>query len=193
MRNEFKVEGDVVVVELTRGKSMRVAVWTLPLLAPYRWWPRRGRAPFGLPATWYASTTVLCPDGRRRELYAHRLIMGLGFGDRRQIDHLDWDGLNCVHSNMRVTDNAGNAFNRRGKARRSDGREPTSRLPGVYWDRTKSKWRAQIKSGGRNITLGRFASEVDAGAAYLRAKVVRDAGGGREKIRAAAQTDRRFA
>ena len=41
-----------------------------------------------------------------------------------------------------------------------------SRHKGVTWDKTTRKWMAQIKHGGKNEFLGRFAAEEEAKARY---------------------------
>jgi len=111
---------------------------------------------------------------------AHRLLKGLGFGDPREVDHIDGDGLNNLQSNMRVVDSAGNKHNQHGKHRL--GKEPTSAYPGVCWHKVKSKWHARIKLAWQQIHLGLWDAESDAAEAYRRAKAVRDAGGTREDI-----------
>jgi hypothetical protein len=179
MRNDFIIRGGVAVVELTQGRSMRVAEEALPTLALHRWRAHRKRH------TFYAAAHVRRPDGRLTKLYAHRLLCGLDFGDPREADHIDGDGLNNLPSNLRITDNAGNVHNRHGKQPHRHGETPTSRFPGVYWEKDRAEWRASIGLNGRSIHLGRYAVEEDAAEAYLRAKVVRDAGGSRDEIRAA--------
>jgi hypothetical protein len=42
----------------------------------------------------------------------------------------------------------------------------SSRHKGVTWDKTTRKWMAQIKHGGKNEFLGRFAAEEEAKARY---------------------------
>lgn len=185
MKNDFTIADGVATVELTQGKSMWATVEALPFLAPYRWYAlHHGR-------TWYAVTNVRLPDGRRTALKAHRLLYGLESEDPRQIDHIDGNGLNNLPSNLRITDAVGNANNRHGKRRWLDGAPPTSRFPGVYWNKSKSKWRVQIKLAGRHIHLGYFDIEADAAEMYLRAKAIRDAGGSREEIRATRSSQHR--
>jgi hypothetical protein len=183
MKNDFTIRDGVAVVELTQGRSMLVAEAALSLIAPRRWRAQRNRR------TWYAVTNVRLPDGRKGRLYAHRLLCQLDFGDPREGDHIDGDGLNNLPSNLRVTDSIWNNYNRR-KPRWHDGRAPTSRYPGVYWDKDKTKWRTRIKLAGRTIYLGLYTDESSAAEAYRRAKAVRDAGGTREEVRTAGRDPR---
>lgn len=178
-KNTCTLQDGVAIMELTHGKSMRMAEKDLPLLAPHKWFALRKRNA----TTWYAVANVRRQDdGRRAALGAHRLIMGLDFGDPREVDHINGDGLNNLRSNLRVTDGAGNQHNLHGKRRWLDGRAPTSRFPGVSWSRQASKWCAQICLRRQRIHLGFYDMESDAAKAYLWAKAARDAGGTCEEI-----------
>jgi hypothetical protein len=112
--------------------------------------------------------------------------MGLKRGDKLEVDHIHHDGLDNRRSKLRVTDTAGNQLNYRGKRPRRLGQVPTSQYPGVYKCKSGPKWSAQIALAYHIIRLGRYDNELDAAAAYARAKAVRDAGGGREEIKATA-------
>jgi hypothetical protein len=181
MKNNFTVRDGIATVELTQGLSMRVAEADLPLISAHRWRAHRGRT------TFYAMTSVRRPDGGRTTLRAHRPLAGLGFGDTREVDHDDGDGLNNTRANLRVTDSAGNQHNQHGKHPRRHGEAPTSRHPGVCWDKANCKWHARICLDWTLIHLGRYDDELDAAAAYDRAKAARDAGGSIAEIRAAAR------
>lgn len=92
------------------------------------------------------------------ELRLHRVIAD---ATRDQIvDHIDGNGLNCIRSNLRVTDFTGNARNRR------KGDNCTSRYKGVALHKQSGKWSAQIKVRGEKKHLGLFPIEEDAARAY---------------------------
>ena len=42
----------------------------------------------------------------------------------------------------------------------------TSKYPGVSWEKSCNKWRAEIRIDGKNKFLGRFTQEIDAAEAY---------------------------
>jgi len=44
--------------------------------------------------------------------------------------------------------------------------QSTSKHVGVCWDKSRNKWKAQIKINGKNKFLGRFNQEIDANNAY---------------------------
>lgn len=45
--------------------------------------------------------------------YMHRLLCGLAKGDKREIDHINGNGLDNRRVNLRITDRSGNMRNRR--------------------------------------------------------------------------------
>ncbi len=49
----------------------------------------------------------------RKTALLHRVVMGLDFGDPRQVDHIDRDRLNCCRSNLRILTIGQQAQNRR--------------------------------------------------------------------------------
>lgn len=114
------------------------------------------------PHTNYAVRLVK-QGGRLREIRLHRFIMDAGPNDI--IDHIDGNGLNCVRSNLRITDAAGNAQNRVA----SDGM--SSEFKGVSFHRQTGRWTAQIRVEKRKRHLGLFVTEAEAAAAYDRAAI----------------------
>jgi HNH endonuclease len=112
--------------------------------------------------TFYAQTNVRHPTGPQRHtaLSMHRLILGLQFGDGRQVDHADGDGLNNRRSNLRE------ASHQQNMANRSAVRGSTSAFKGVHFDKGTGLWRAQIGVNGHQRHLGCFAAEADAAEAY---------------------------
>lgn len=94
----------------------------------------------------------------------HRFILGLGAEDREHVDHVNHDKLDNRECNLRRCSNAENTHNQKAKG-------GSSRFKGVYWNKAKRKWRAQIKFGGKEHNLGNFSSEEDAAVAYDRAAV----------------------
>lgn len=92
----------------------------------------------------------------------HRLLMGLGTGDGRVIDHVDGDGLNNTRINLRICTPTQNAQHR---VRTSN----CTGYKGVY--RRRGKFVAQI--GAEKHYLGIFGTAKEAAAAYNRAAQAR--------------------
>jgi hypothetical protein len=110
-----------------------------------------------------ALTYVHAWDGPRH-LYLHRLIAAPPLG--MVVDHRDGNGLNNQRSNLRVATHSQNSANA-GPNRRKAGK--TSAYKGVCFDRGRGLWAATIHHQGKTRALGRYASEIDAAAAYDKA------------------------
>jgi hypothetical protein len=126
-----------------------------PLVSPYTWHAHPGRK------HWYAATTVKYPDGRYALLLMHRLILGARSG--QIVDHANYNGLDNQRSNLRFCTESQNRYN---CTYRKRGRPDSSRYKGVYWDKQKKKWRAEICAKGKKIRIGAFSTEKDAALAY---------------------------
>jgi hypothetical protein len=130
------------------------------LAAPFTWRSNRG----------YATTAIPHPEGglipikakpgywrkRQSALLLSRLIMGLEYGDPREVDHDNHDTLDNRRSNLIVVTQAENHQNRLSLPGSS------SRYRGVCWDITKSKWHASVRLNGKKYNLGLFTSEEEA-------------------------------
>lgn len=140
-----------------RGRVVLVDPDDYGLTMQYRWHVlehdpvapgRRQRGP-------YAVCEISQGNGKRTTLYMHVLIMGQPY-----IDHVNHNGLDNRRVNLRPATQTQNLGNSRKNPTK------TSRYKGVYRDRRRSKWVAQITAYGRTQHLGKFAKEEDAGLAY---------------------------
>lgn len=103
----------------------------------------------------FASTTG---DGYRqgsifnKMFKAHRVIWAMEYGawPEDQIDHINGDKTDNRLFNLRDVTSRENSQNVK---RRSDN---TSGVVGVYWDRNRGKWLAQIRFDGKQKHLGYF-------------------------------------
>jgi len=106
-------------------------------------------------------------DGKNRMFRKHRLVK---LAHDPTFDIFDVSPNNCIdhenhtrddnsNDNLRVVSQQQNCFNR-------------SNVKGYSWDKTKKKWRASITLSGKNKNLGRFKTEEEARAAYLKAKPI---------------------
>lgn len=105
----------------------------------------------------YASRSVFGENGRHSTQWLHRVIVSAPAGF--DVDHIDGNGLNNQHSNLRVCTRVQNSRNR------ALDRRSTSGLKGVYI-RASGRWQARIKTSGRFLSLGVFDSKLEAAKAY---------------------------
>jgi len=99
-----------------------------------------------------------------RQYYAHRLawLWVHGVWPRHNIDHIDGDGLNNRLTNLREATQSQNNANARKR------RAAQTTLKGVSLWRGR-QYRAYIKTDGKSVYLGTFATEQEAHDAYCKA------------------------
>lgn len=90
----------------------------------------------------------------------HREIMGLKYGDKRQVDHINHNPLDNRKCNLRICTHAENGRNRKIQT------GTTSKYKGVSWHKPNKKWRAAIGYNHKLFHLGNFDNEIDAAKAY---------------------------
>ncbi len=105
----------------------------------------------------YAVRHVRTPEGRTVTIYLHRYL--LRAAPHEHVDHADGDGLNNQRSNLRLSSPSENMANRRARARAVPYR-------GVYQDRRRPGYFAQISIGHQSRRLGTFATAEAAARAY---------------------------
>jgi hypothetical protein len=98
----------------------------------------------------YATRTVTLPGGERHELGMHRAIMGLGKGDRREVDHRNVDTLDNQRGNLRICKRGQNTRNVRTH------RDNACGLKGVWQDKRRGTWHASIMVEHKKRYLGKF-------------------------------------
>lgn len=138
-------------IKLTHGKTTIVDDENFEELSKYKWYAYKSRH------TFYAVRMFLDVDGKRRQLFMHRIILSSPKG--MITDHVNRNGLDNQKSNLRmcsIRENASNQEKRNGCS---------SKYKGVYKHKC-GKWGAQIKHNGVQIRLGLYVNEEDAARAY---------------------------
>lgn len=111
---------------------------------------------------WFMTSNGYVATSRRHgdaneTVLLHRLLLGLERGDRRQVDHIDGNRMDCRRCNMRIVTAA---QNRQNQTPVRDG--CVSRFRGVSLHRKTGMWVASAQLDGRSYHLGLFRSEEDA-------------------------------
>ncbi len=107
---------------------------------------------------WYVSDTgyAYTSVGRypfQKKYKLHRVIMGF---PSEQVDHINGDKLDNRLLNLRLASNAQNQWNSKISKNNKTG------FKGVWFEKSRSKYMAQIRHSGYNYCLGRFDSPEEA-------------------------------
>ena len=142
MKTILTKKGDRILVDDESYDMLSTYSWCV--LSPGRRMGRKQK---------YAATT--CRDNGKKKLNTmHRMIMKAVKG--QMIDHINGDGLDNRKENLRFCTKSQNAAN----AMLSLGNK--SGVKGVYWDKQRKKWHAQIVVRRKTIALGRYTSLIEA-------------------------------
>lgn len=109
--------------------------------------------------TWHCEYASRRVDGKK--VYMHRELLGLAANDKVEVDHRDGNGLNNRRDNLRLATHQQNLQNQRPRG-------GSSKYRGVFWDKSKARWKASIRLGARRFWLGSFSTELEAAVAYNR-------------------------
>ncbi len=151
----IRIEGNLAYVSLTRGREAVIDAEDASLVAGRNWYVMEQSH------SAYAARREVGCDGKWRTVYMHREIMGVTTSPT--IDHRDGDGLNNRRKNLRAATASENQRNQRLSSANTSG------FKGVSWDRSKSRWRANIKVNGKLRFLGSFRDIESAVVAYASA------------------------
>lgn len=147
-------KSDTVSIPLSRGLFAVVDLADYETLSKYKWCAWKGRTHH----TFYALRAAQdCGDGYKT-IRMHRLIAGAVEG--QDVDHIDGNGLNNTRGNLRVCSRAQNTMNQKLSCRNRSGKK------GVYLDKRRGTWSAEITCSGKKKFLGSFKDRESAASAY---------------------------
>lgn len=126
----------------------------------YEWLSRRNWYALGVHPNVYAARKKRKAEGGPGIVLMHRVVAQAEDGDF--VDHKNHDGLDNRRVNLRVCPQGLNLANQRSST-------GGSCFKGVYWNRERKRWVAQIGVNGVKRRLGRYLSEEAAARAYDRA------------------------
>ena len=138
-------------IELTQGKVALVDDEDYEWLNKWEWYVHSKYGNY-----WYAKRTKQKESGKRQDVFMHREILGLKFGDGKLCDHINQETLDNRRSNLRIASRTVNSRNNSGYTTNTSGHV------GVHWCKQNIKWRAQIKVKGKYFHIGYFNNIDDA-------------------------------
>ena len=151
MTDDIILPSNSKAILLTQGKYAIVDAGDYDWLNQWEWHVRYGYAV-------RTKSIVGCEGERRRVgIIMHRFIMNTP--DGMYTDHINGDKLDNRRCNLRIVTTSQNMMNQK-KTRGN------SKYKGVYWNKNKKKWIAQIGVNHKKMHVGNFSSEIAAAAAY---------------------------
>jgi len=160
----IRVDGNIAFVTLTKGYVAIIDADDVERVQPFSW-----RA-LVVHTNVYGYRSLERSHINRKGMLLHRLIMNAPNGF--DVDHINCNSLDNRKSNMRICTHSENLCNQRTR------KGTASPLKGVSFAKCKTRWRARIVIQGVEISLGQFATEQEAHAAYCTAsaKIHKDFG-----------------
>lgn len=140
-------------INLTQNKVAIVDDQDYDWLSRRKWYAHKGTHGY------YAVRNSKKCEGKKHLIRMHRAIMGLQYGDKQEIDHINHNGLDNRRCNLRVCTHRQNGYNQTSKT-------GSSKYKGVSWYKPYKKWESYIDTNGKRQKLGYFDNEIDAAKAY---------------------------
>ena len=139
------------MLELSQEKWAIVDSEDYEALSKYKWHAAKSSAGY----TYYVRRQIN-KENKKYLMPIHRQIMGLVPEDKRQVDHINGNGLDNRKANLRICTLQENNCNK------NKYKKGTSIYKGVSWNKSREKWRAII----RREHLGFFKTEHEAAKVY---------------------------
>ena len=100
-------------------------------------------------------------NGKNKVVYIllHRFLLKPNKG--MVVDHIDGDPLNNIRNNIRVCTQSQNLMNKRVKRNKT-----SSKYKGVFFNKKRKTWNAQLLKRGECKYLGAFDTEIEAAKSY---------------------------
>lgn len=142
-------------ISLTQGQEAIIDDEDYELVSQYKWYAKKSKN------TYYALTNSSRKTGKKK-IYLHKVIIGTTQGI---IDHKNGNGLDNRKENLRIASHTKNIINQYHP-------KGTSQYKGVYFNKDKNRWVAQIRNNYKRINLGSYITEEEAAKSYDKAAFV---------------------
>ena len=131
------------IIQLTQDKFALIDSKDFPIISSYKWC-FDGR---------YATTHI-----KGKKNYLHRLLLNVPKG--MFSDHINGNKLDNRRCNLRLCTPSQNSMNIPLTAKNTSG------YKGVYFEKERNKWRAQIKFKDKRVRIGRYLTALEAAKTY---------------------------
>ena len=140
-------------VTLTRDLRAKVDIEDLAKVSHFKWCAKRS-------GNRYYAVAYIKGGGRRcnKQISMHRLI--LNYYGPMDVDHINGNQLDNRKCNLRIVTRSQNNLNQQSP------RGGSSRYKGVYFDKRKNRFVAELTISGERVLSKQFKNEIDAAKAY---------------------------
>lgn len=137
--NRYDDKNDYYIGYTKKGEEFYVDKNDFDLIKEYKWF---------IDENGYVATHT----GDDAIVFMHRLIMGLQPNDGLEVDHIRGDGTtnDNRHINLRVVTHSENQMNRRKQSNNTSG------VTGVWYNKTRKRWMAEIQARDKKYRLGQY-------------------------------------
>jgi len=176
IKNEYKVDGDIVIIYLNnrKGEIFETVIdledFDKVSAIEGTWFSFYSKKTESYYAKYSEYISKLNNNKGRpsyTNVYMHRLIMDVLHERKIYIDHKNHDTLCNLRHNLRSTSNENNSKNRNGKNKNN-----TSGYRNVFWTKKDERWLVMLQIEGKQTCFGRFKFE-DLDKAGVRAEEMR--------------------
>jgi len=145
-------------IQLTQGKFAIVDDDDFELLNQWKW---------HISASGYAARRIPKVNGKQAILFMHRILLGLSLNDGICGDHINGIRIDNRKCNLRIASKLENGKNVKKH------KDNLSGYKGVYLNKDRNKWAAQICTNGKTEYLGLFESPELAYEEYCKESIKR--------------------
>lgn len=150
--NKYDLSGEHGIGYTTKGEEFYFDIEDYDLIKDYCWRINKD------------GYVVARSSVENKLILMHRIILGLDNNNDNEVDHINHVKNNNIKNNLRICLQKENLMNK------PIFKNNTSKIIGVYFDKSKSKWRACIGMNKKNINIGTFENKKDAIIARLKAE-----------------------
>ena len=145
------MENNVKEIKISQNQISIVDDSDFEELNKYKWYALYDKKT----QSFYAVRNIKLPCGKWTVLSMHRHILGLSYGDKRQIDHENHNTLDNRKNNIKITDRRGNTANQSNQSKHGAGIR-------LRTDCRMKPYEAFTKINGKWHTIGYFATAEEA-------------------------------
>lgn len=152
--NTYNLDGDYGIGYTNNNQEFYFDLEDYDKIKSYCWF-KSGRG--------YIESNMINKQGARILIKLHRFVMNV---ETREIiiDHINRNKVDCRKQNLRKYNQNKNSKNT------SLSKNNTSGIIGVSWEKSRQKWKAQIKVNYKAMSLGRYDDKEEAIKARLEAE-----------------------